>query len=340
MKKQLFPQKKVWIIWLAMVLLVWAQPGWTSAQVPVPKSTGFVTDLSGKLSENEEKDLNRKLADLEKRRGSQIVVLLLDGTSGEPIESFAQRLFNEWKPGRKGVDDGVLVVISVMERKARIHTGYGLEAAIPDVLAKRILERIGVPAFKSGGYYEGLSGMLDVLIAAVEKEPLPLTLRMSSPPNSFIFWTFVVLTLLKFGAASYFIFHRDGDMRPGGYVILGIVVLIWIPFVFYALDLLPLKGWLENTLGIAGGLLTLADLYLLYLAVKLAYAGILHLIIKIFKIESYGGSSNSSRQNKPRSLNRTEQVDPPDSTSSSTESKSEYKGGGGRSGGGGASSSW
>src|SRR6186713_345794 len=119
-------------------------------EVPVPKLTGHVVDLTGTLTAGERDQLDRKLAEFEERKGSQVVVLLVPSIGTEVIEDFAGRVTDAWQLGRKGVDDGVLFVIAKQERKMRIHTGSGVQGTLTDILAKRIVADIVAPRFRTG----------------------------------------------------------------------------------------------------------------------------------------------------------------------------------------------
>lgn len=143
------------------------------AQVAVPPARGYVTDLTGTLDAARLHALEARLAALEQAKGSQIVVLLLPTTEPEPIERYALRVAEQWRPGRKGVDDGAVLVVALGDRAVRIEVGYGLEGAIPDALAKRIIEDIVIPRFRAGDLVGGVEAGVAAMIALVEGEPLP-----------------------------------------------------------------------------------------------------------------------------------------------------------------------
>jgi uncharacterized protein len=135
-----------------------------------------VTDGAGVLAPQDAQSLDAKLARFESEHGSQIAIVLVDSTQPEPIEDFAHRVGEAWKIGRAGVGDGVLIVVAVKDRHARIDVARSLEGAIPDALASRIIhERMG-PRFAQGDYAGGLSATLDGVFTLIEGENLP-------PPN-------------------------------------------------------------------------------------------------------------------------------------------------------------
>jgi uncharacterized protein len=140
---------------------------------PVPPLTGRVVDETGTLSADQKRALEAKLQDFEQRKGSQIAVLITGTTFPEPIESFGIRVADAWKIGRKGVSDGLIIVVAKSDRAMRLEVGYGLEGAIPDATAKRLIDEVFIPGFRDGRFYEGLSAGIDRLIKVIDGEPLP-----------------------------------------------------------------------------------------------------------------------------------------------------------------------
>jgi uncharacterized protein len=139
----------------------------------IPPLTGRVVDLNGALTVDQKRELETSLEAFETRKGSQIVVLITGTTYPEPIESFAMRVAETWKIGRKGVDDGIIVVIARSDQAMRIEVGYGLEGAVPDAVAKRLIEEEFIPKFREGDFYGGLRAGLDRLMRVIDGEPLP-----------------------------------------------------------------------------------------------------------------------------------------------------------------------
>ena len=159
--------------WTRLFLLVLLLCGTAQAEVDVPKLTQRVTDLTSTLDATQKQALETKLAAFESRKGSQIAVLLVPSTQPETIEQFGIRVVDAWKLGRKGVDDGVLLLIAKDDRKLRIEVGYGLEGALNDATAKRIVSEIIGPDFKRGEFYAGIDAGVDAIIKVVDGEPLP-----------------------------------------------------------------------------------------------------------------------------------------------------------------------
>jgi len=143
------------------------------ALVEVPAFTARVQDFTQTLSTPEQAAFEAKLKSFEETKGSQIAVLIVPTTQPEVIEQYAIRVVDEWKVGRKDVDDGLLLLIAKQDRKIRIEVGYGLEGAVTDLYAKRIINQIITPKFKQGDFAGGIDGALDALIGLVNGEDLP-----------------------------------------------------------------------------------------------------------------------------------------------------------------------
>jgi uncharacterized protein len=156
-------------VWLAAALL--AMPGW--AQQAVPALNGRVVDTAQMLSEAERLRIDAQLAQVEQKRGSQIVALLVASTAPEDIASYANRVANEWKLGRKQVGDGILIIIARDDRRLRIEVAKALEGAVPDLAAKQIIDSALVPALRQGRTADGLQAAIAQLDARIGGENLP-----------------------------------------------------------------------------------------------------------------------------------------------------------------------
>ncbi|MDO9222034.1 MAG: YgcG family protein [Thiobacillus sp.] len=154
------------------------------AQVAVPDLSRRVTDLTATLTAQQTAELDTQLAALEARKGSQIAVLIVPTLDGEDIAQFGIRVADKWKIGRTKVDDGVILIIAKNDRKLRIEVGYGLEGAIPDAIAKRVIAEIITPYFKAGDYSGGIAAGVGQLIKLIDGEPLPAPVRASQTDNS------------------------------------------------------------------------------------------------------------------------------------------------------------
>ena len=141
--------------------------------VAIPALQTRVTDLTQMLSIEQKSQLEAKLTSFEQQKGSQIAVLIVPTTQPEDIAQFSIRVLDAWKLGRAKQDDGILVLVAKDDHKMRIEIGYGLEGAIPDLTAKRIVSEIMSPSFKQGDFYGGINNAVDKLIGLVNGEQLP-----------------------------------------------------------------------------------------------------------------------------------------------------------------------
>ncbi|MGE5470634.1 MAG: TPM domain-containing protein [Bacteroidota bacterium] len=141
--------------------------------VAIPPLTARVTDLTGTLNAGQKAALEQQLAAFEARKGAQVAVLILPSTQPESIEQFGIRLFDTWKVGRKGVDDGALLIVAKEDRKLRIEVGYGLEGALNDATAKRIIAEVITPYFKAGDFPGGIAAGVEAILKVVDGEALP-----------------------------------------------------------------------------------------------------------------------------------------------------------------------
>lgn len=141
--------------------------------VPVPELRARVTDLTGILSAAEQQALEDKLAAFEQQKGAQLAILIVPTTRPETIEQFGIRVVEAWKLGRKGVDDGLLLLVAKDDRALRIEVGYGLEGVIPDAVGKRVIEEVIVPRLRAGEFAAGLDAGIGRLTALISGEPLP-----------------------------------------------------------------------------------------------------------------------------------------------------------------------
>ncbi|MBI4206730.1 MAG: YgcG family protein [Betaproteobacteria bacterium] len=206
-------------------ILAWPLP----AEVPVPPLTARVTDLTGTLPSDQRTALEQRLAAFEAKKGSQIAVLLVPTTQPETIEQYAIRVAEQWKLGRNGVDDGVLLLVAMKDRTVRIEVGYGLEGALPDATAKRIVEEYIVPRFKQGDFSGGISGGVDRIIKVIEGEalPPPKAQRPSGSPVSGLENLFVIGFFLVFVVGGLL---RAVLGRVGGSGVIGAIAgaIAWI----------------------------------------------------------------------------------------------------------------
>ncbi|NLD54200.1 MAG: YgcG family protein [Burkholderiaceae bacterium] len=154
---------------------------------PVPPLAARVTDLTGTLAPAQVQALEGALADIEQRKGAQVAILMVPTTRPEAIEQYGIRVAEEWKLGRgrasaqratgdpnaPAVDDGVLLLVAKEDRRVRIEVGYGLEGAIPDGIARRIIDESITPRFRREDYFGGLQAAVQDLRIRIDGEDLP-----------------------------------------------------------------------------------------------------------------------------------------------------------------------
>ncbi len=162
--------RRVAALWLSLVLLA---PFVANAQIAVPPLRGHITDKTGTLTPNQTASLEQKLVAFENRKGSQLVVLIVATTAPEDIAQFSLRVVEQWKLGRKKVDDGVLLIVAKNDRTLRIEVGYGLEGVLSDIISQRIIRESIVPLFKQGQFEAGIEAGVDQIMRVVDGEPMP-----------------------------------------------------------------------------------------------------------------------------------------------------------------------
>ncbi len=159
--------------WFGILALVFASGAGAADGVAVPPLKARVTDLTGTLSAGELAALDGELRAFEQKKGSQIAVLLLPSTQPEAIEQYSMRVAETWKIGRAKADDGVILVIAKNDQRLRIEVGYGLEGAIPDVTAKRVIREVIAPHLLANDFYGGIRDGTQALMKLIDGETLP-----------------------------------------------------------------------------------------------------------------------------------------------------------------------
>jgi uncharacterized protein len=131
---------------------------------------GLVNDFTGLLTEDQQISLNNKLLEFNNQTSTQIYVVTYNDLQGYPAAEFAVTLGEKWGVGQKGKDNGIVILVSPENHKMTIQTGYGVEGAVPDAIAKRIIEKEMTPAFKEGNFYKGLDDATNTLMALTKGE--------------------------------------------------------------------------------------------------------------------------------------------------------------------------
>jgi uncharacterized protein len=224
------------------LLVCWAFAAF--ADVAVPPLSGRVVDQTGTLSSGDIARLTQTLKNLEARKGSQVAVLIVPTTAPETIEQYSIRVAEAWKIGRKKIDDGALVVVAKDDRKLRIEVGYGLEGALNDATAKRIIDEVITPKFRSGDFAGGISAGVDRIVGVIDGEPLPAPApapqrQQSSDLTAFLnpLNPFTIIAILVLGGILRGVFGRlVGSLATGG--LIGLVA--W--FIFGSLIVSAFAG--------------------------------------------------------------------------------------------------
>jgi len=153
---------------------------------PVPDLHARVTDLTNTLDATQKQTLESELAALEQRKGAQLGVLIVPTTQPEDIAPYAIRVFDAWKLGRKGIDDGALLIVAKNDHRVRIEVARGLEGPIPDAAAARIIREYVTPKFRAGDFYGGIHDATDTLTKLIDGEqlPAPMTNEPKSKPSA------------------------------------------------------------------------------------------------------------------------------------------------------------
>ena len=210
-----------WALLLAALLL----PLGLCAADAAPKLTRHVTDLTGTLTAAQVDQLDAQLLALEKTKGAQVVVLMVPTTGSQDIESYSLAVAEANKIGRKGVDDGLLLLIAKNDHRVRYDVGYGLEGAIPDVATARITREYIAPKFRNNDYFGGISDALGALTLLINGEALPAPVRdaASDAPggmplhNGFVLAIFAALFLRNLlGRTSKWVRAPLGALAIGG----------------------------------------------------------------------------------------------------------------------------
>ena len=197
-------------------------PARAQALQPVPPLAARVTDQVGLLTAAQRAQLEEELAAIERRKGSQVVALIVATTAPEAIEPYAVRVFEAWKIGRgvvagQRIDDGVLVVVARDDRRMRIEVGYGLEGAIPDAYAKRIIAESMGPRFAQGDWFGGLRAGIVDLARLIDGEPLPPPRRGAAQADTPADWLLAAFGVFVMGLVASALLGRFlGSLAGGG----------------------------------------------------------------------------------------------------------------------------
>ena len=228
--------------------------GLATAQIPVPPLTGRVTDQTGTLTTEQKAALEQTLTAFEARKGSQLAVLMVATTAPEDIEQYALRVAEQWKLGRKKVDDGAILVVAKNDRALRIEVGYGLEGALTDLSSKRIISETILPLFRKQDFHGGITAGVDQIIRLIDGEVLPAPSRKAGAAGADVQQTvqqylplLFIVALAVGGVLRATLGKVAGSMVTGGVV----AVIAW--FVVGALSIAAVAGVVALLLTLMGG---------------------------------------------------------------------------------------
>jgi uncharacterized protein len=192
--------------------------GTARADVAIPPLNSRVTDQTGTLTAEQVGSLEQTLAAFEARKGSQVAVLIVPTTQPETIEQYSIRVVEQWRLGRKKVDDGALLIIAKNDHTLRIEVGYGLEGALTDVVCARIIREIITPRFRDGDFYGGISDGINRMIGVIDGEPLPAPpqpVHLTTSPA--LFSPVILFAVILMSQFSRSLFGRfPGALLTGG----------------------------------------------------------------------------------------------------------------------------
>lgn len=218
---------------LALLLFWLAQAACAQNFLAVPPLTARVTDNAGMLSAAQRQSLENVLTDYETRTGSQIAVLIVSKTEPEAIEQYGIRVADAWKLGRKGVDDGVILIVAKDNppalRRLRIEAGRGVQGVLTDAQSKRILQDVIAPHFRQNDFYGGLTAGLSAITTLLDQEKFPAPHSTQRQPVEeegiggwlpILFFLIIVFMMMSRARSARRRFSRNGWGEAAG-VILG-----------------------------------------------------------------------------------------------------------------------
>ena len=197
-------------------LLCLCTTAWAQQLAAIPALDSPVVDTTGTLAPEQKQSLVQQALALQQRKGSQLQILMVPSTQPETIEQYTTRAFERFKLGRKGVDDGVLVVVAKDDHHVRIEPGYGLEGAIPDAIANRVIQEYIVPKFRADDYAGGLAEATAALAKLIDGEPLPAPMADNPPRgNRGGDWMFALFAAFFVAQIARGIFGRAPSLLRG-----------------------------------------------------------------------------------------------------------------------------
>ncbi len=188
----------------------------------IPRPAGWINDFAGVISSEYKEKLNSLISELEEKTSAEIAVVTINSIAPYDETQYARALFDKWKPGKKGKDNGVLVLLAVKERRWRIETGYGIEGILPDGLCGEIGRNYMVPYFKDGKYSQGLYlGVAKISQIIAKNANIELNIPAETGPDNSVD---PIITIIIFAIFFGFLFlpvlsgrRNNNVFRGGGY---------------------------------------------------------------------------------------------------------------------------
>lgn len=187
----------------------------------IPKPVGYVNDYAGVLTPETKKELSLIAENLSRNNIAELAILIVETTGGVDDFEYAQAVFDNWKIGKKGIDNGILVFVTMKERKIRIHTGYGIESIITDGTAGKIIDSYMIPYFKQGKFSDGVLNGVYAIVKILDKEgklskvsPKNLTRKSSSAKKDLIIFIVTLMIILNI-ILNFFIRGKRGRYYGG-----------------------------------------------------------------------------------------------------------------------------
>jgi len=217
-----------------LLVLAMALPVAVFAYVNPGAPSGFVNDFAGVLSVEQKQQLEQKLSDFEKSAGNEISIAIIKSLDGDTVENFSVKLFEDWKIGKRGKDNGTLILVAVEDRQTKIEVGYGLEGFLTDAQSFWIINNEMIPAFRDNDFYGGLNAATDKIISAIggevisEENPAP-----KANVNYFNLAAFVIFVFVWLGS----ILGRSKSWWAGGVVggVAGIIIGFIKGFLYFGI---------------------------------------------------------------------------------------------------------
>lgn len=206
------------LVSLAACVALFSAP-FAFAYVNPGNPTGFVNDFAGILSTEEQSSLEQTLQNNKNETGNEIVVVTVENLGGDTVENFAEKLFQEWGIGEEGRDNGALLLVALEDRAMRIEVGYGLEGALTDSIAGKIIRNDITPQFREGNYYEGIAKAVDQMVAVTKGEEYAEPQKTTELFNAIASWGMPVwVGIIFFVQWLMSIFARSKSWWLGGVI--------------------------------------------------------------------------------------------------------------------------